>query len=582
MAQSLGARRLSFVATLLACVGTAALARPALAVVNTHQDASTLPFVACNGRVGFRTNERQQANIDLTGDGDGADLAFQVLTLSSGTVTNVGIEASGPLACGGDVFAFGVSETGQQNLDRNGDGDTFDTVLAVYDAGTATLTNVGLAVTAVFASDQLIAFTVNEASQGGADENGDGDVNDHVLHVLDPATMTVTNLGIATADDVHVVVAGQRVAFFASEAAQGNTDLNGDGDAGDTVVMIYDAATATLINPHQAVAASLGVQMDGTAAVFAVDEASQGASSLNGDADASDQVLAIYCFATPACTTTGLINVGMDAGGGFTLGGDLVAMRTRERNQPGASLNPPDTDERDTVVQYYRLSTGQLANTQLAGQARVRILGNLLLFGVPERLQDRQDLDGDGDLRDVILTQYDTITQTATSTGRALWSRSCRRDATLATPKGPCTGAGTDLLAFANGEKEQGKTDLNGDLDFHDAVIGVWRPSTSTFVSTGLAADTRGILVTGGQLAAFLVSERRQSNDLNGDHDHADRIIAVYNGATQVTTSLGQAADAPVLVEGQYVVFRTRELEQNVDLNGDGDLGDAVLQYQMF
>lgn len=582
MVASLRRRRRS-VRWFLAALLVAGASRPALAVVNTCYDASGFPFVACNGRVAFRVPESGQNDTDLNADGDSLDLVLHVLDLGSGVVTNVGVDAGGPLACGGDTFAFGVREAAEGNLDRNGDGDMFDTVLAVYDAGTATLTDVGLAVTAIVASPSLIAFTVGEASQGGTSLNGDADVLDSVLQVLDPGTLAVTNVGREAADAAHIVVDGQRVAFFLSESAQGSTDFNGDGDPLDVVALVYDAGTATLVNPHRAVVPELGIQLDSAAAAFVVSEAGQGNVSGNPDLDSLDALMSVYCFAAPACILPGVIDLGVDASGGFTLAGDLLALRTREKNQAGQNLNPPDTDTRDTVVQYYRLSTGVLKNTQLAGQARVRVVGNVLAFGVPERLQNHALLNGDLDFRDVVLTLYDTVTETVTNTGRALWSRSCRREATEAVPKGPCLAAADDLILLASGEKEQNRTDLNGDLDAHDAVIQAWRISTGTLTSTGLAGEHKGALVGQGTLTAFRVSEADQGHlDRNGDLDASDRTIAVYDPTTTTTTDLGQAADPPVLIEGRTVVFRTSEQEQNVDLNGDGDQKDAVIQYQTF
>ena len=114
-----------------------ATALPAHALTNTGQDASQLSFVACNGRVGFRTSETQQAQTDLNGDLDPLDFDARILTLGSGVVTDLAIDGSGPLACGGDQFAFGVSEFNQGNSDLDGDSDFTDVVLHVYDENVA-------------------------------------------------------------------------------------------------------------------------------------------------------------------------------------------------------------------------------------------------------------------------------------------------------------------------------------------------------------------------------------------------------------------------------------------------------------
>ena len=65
-----------------------------------------------------------------------------------------------------------------------------------------------------------------------------GDLSDRVLFVHDPVRRRTINLGLAVA---LLEVAGSRVAFNVPENAQGNTDLNGDGDTGDVVLFTYDA-----------------------------------------------------------------------------------------------------------------------------------------------------------------------------------------------------------------------------------------------------------------------------------------------------------------------------------------------------
>src|SRR5262245_4742641 len=152
----------------LACLLGGGLALRAWAT-NTGQDASFVPFVSCGARVGFRTLELLQGNADRNGDGDALDLDVQILTLPGGGIVDLGIDGSGALACGGDLFAFGVGEANQNNTDLNGDGDKFDSVLHVYDAGSATLTNTGVPVTAVVASPSLVAFTVSELSANNTD-----------------------------------------------------------------------------------------------------------------------------------------------------------------------------------------------------------------------------------------------------------------------------------------------------------------------------------------------------------------------------------------------------------------------------
>src|SRR5690242_1018974 len=85
----------------------------ATALNNTGLDATPGKFVVCNGRVAFRTSESHQAMSDLNGDTEANDQVLHVVDLASGIATNIMLDASGPLACGGDLFAFGVSEANQ-------------------------------------------------------------------------------------------------------------------------------------------------------------------------------------------------------------------------------------------------------------------------------------------------------------------------------------------------------------------------------------------------------------------------------------------------------------------------------------
>jgi hypothetical protein len=61
-------------------------------------------------------------------------------------------------------------------------------------------------------------FTVHEASQGWRDLNGDGDSNDGVLHLFNLANGQTLNVHLATD---QIFVAEGRVAFLVPEEDQG-------------------------------------------------------------------------------------------------------------------------------------------------------------------------------------------------------------------------------------------------------------------------------------------------------------------------------------------------------------------------
>lgn len=565
----IGFALLGGIALLLAAGGAAR------AQTSTATDASAGAFVSCNGRVGFRTSEQLQNQTDLNGDVDANDGVLQVLTLALGTIDNVGVDATGPLACGGNLFAFGANEF-NEGLDLNGDGDLFDFVLHVYNAGTSTLTNVGLAVSAVQASGTRVAFTVPEALQGplGTDLNGDGDASDNVLHTFDPVALTSNNVGQDASSTLSV--AGDRVAFLTSEAAQAGVSLNSDADALDLVLQVYDAATLTLISTGRQ--AEPDFRFDGQVVAFRVSEAAEGDTSFNPDPDASDRVAHVYCLPGAPCASPALTNLAIAA---ETIGltADFVTVAVRERRQANADLNA-DLDRGDIVLHTYRLSTGVTTNTGKAIYRGVhKASANYVAFRIPERNQGRVDLNSDGDTRDLVVHVLDASTNTVVNTGRSV-QRNCLGEP-AAVAEG-CFGVRGDNLVLFTRELDQGFTDLNGDGDFRDRVIELWRLSTATLSSSGTAANQRGGLALGNSIAAFRRSERLEKVDLNGDGDRRDDVIAVFDSSTLTVTTLPTSAESLYLVEGDTLVIRTREGVESTDLNADADFDDGILQYQDF
>ena len=160
------------------------------------------------------------------------------------------------------------------------------------------------------------------------DLNGDGDAADAVWHVDDARDAVGTNLGVAaslvcsassTPDfscaAVDPVVDRMMAALMVSEQAQGETDLNGDGDTDDDVVYAYDGGTgATTVIPL-ALAKAVGRDVSsyifpvppviaGSSVAFLVGEAEHGGLDLNGDGDALDDVLHILDVDTGEAVNT--------------------------------------------------------------------------------------------------------------------------------------------------------------------------------------------------------------------------------------------------------------------------------------
>jgi hypothetical protein len=151
-----------------------------------------------------------------------------------------------PLLRSGDRVLLKSFE-GVEGSDLNGDGDLADAVLRVHDLGTGSTVELGVAAEHASSLDPPFCLAyVDEAEQGATDLNGDGDALDLVAHRVDLRRQRVANTGLAVArgtfPDTDMLEPGhatRRLTFVVvSEADQGATDLNGDGDALDQVLQV--------------------------------------------------------------------------------------------------------------------------------------------------------------------------------------------------------------------------------------------------------------------------------------------------------------------------------------------------------
>lgn len=198
-----------------------------------------------------------------------------------------------------------VSEAGENGTIMNDDGDVSDTVLAVYSIAGGTWQHVPEAADSVVACGPVVAFITPERAQG-ADRNGDGDFDDRVLQLWVPGTSTLIDVGEAAEE---VVCSATLLAFRTSEASRG-TPMNGDGDASDAVLNVYDigraecrssSAPGCLLRTGSAVTPCLLEACDPRAPYrvldhtvrFLTEELAQSAD-LNNDGDQADLILQVF------------------------------------------------------------------------------------------------------------------------------------------------------------------------------------------------------------------------------------------------------------------------------------------------
>src|SRR5882672_11433868 len=110
----------------------------------------------------------------------------------------------------------------------------------MFDAASRQVTTLCPATEVAVAGD-AVAFLRPEAAGNatgcppGPDLNGDGDATDTVVHLFQ-AGQPVVNLGQAA---VEVALSPAWIAALVSEHDQGGVDLDGDGDSADTVLQVH-------------------------------------------------------------------------------------------------------------------------------------------------------------------------------------------------------------------------------------------------------------------------------------------------------------------------------------------------------
>ena len=260
---------------------------------------------------------------------------------------------------------------------------------------------------------------------------------------------------------------------------------------------------------------------------------------------------------------------------------------------PGGSLNAPDVDLDDDVVQLW---SGGSTPTNLGRSATAVALSPDWVAALVSESGDAAFYNGDGD-------QDDTVLQLHAVSGGG-WMNVAQAADELAL-------SGT-VAVFTTPEGAQGIV-LNGDGDQDDRVLQVAyadNPAPAplfTGVNTGQAVegfvvgDPAATACGNLHLVAFRTSESAQDENLNaessggstGDKDQLDAVLQVYDLISGTLQNSGQAAlrcelaacdpKLPYRVEGSQVRFLTAEAEQGgLDLDGDGSSAGIVLQVYDF
>ena len=512
----------------------------------------------------------------------------RLFDLESGTVLDTGLDPTNALSARafGD-FVLGAVRESTTGTDANGDGDTTDQVVALFAPSNGTTTflsahpgyafPINSAGRYVAENKGVLAIEVGESQEGGIDRNGDGDSEDVVVQTFlvgeenriqsfggtSPASVPLTRRAgllpststlfgvlyfpfestfVATRDHVLVGV---------SECSIGSgVDLNGDGDALDGRIL---HALPVRGGPSRNLGVEVGLEVRrlGPDAAALVPEFLQ-AADLNGDGDQDDRIFHVWKD-DPGV----LVNTNIHAE-------RFVELSTMWRlGLPEAELDldlNADGDRLDTVDHLYDSCTGSLVNLGVELTRAVEI-GGVLLVGVDEDAQG-EDLNGDGDARDVVLHEYEIARGELTSLVTAIGAI------------GEPLIAGSRLGAILVNERAQ-QADFNFDGDTLDNVVGVYDAVTDTYANLALATN-RPLPGSSGRYQAFLVNEEADGErDLNGDGDTEDDVLHVYDAVAGEVTSTGLHVSG-IAVSEELLFFGVDEFAQGQDLNGDGLLDQVI------
>jgi hypothetical protein len=491
---------------------------------------------------------------------------------SSPIVTNLQL-AGGPLGGSGIRFRLAAASEAGEGRDLDGDGDTEDLVVQLLELFPPAFTNTGLALDPlgplpavepeIDSSDALGVFVVNETATGrDANENGvpderttwvfdrragtlrdlpflhmavelDGELaafwvpgDPGTIHVLDARYGSLT---VVPDDGSLLLVREEIVAFLRPEA--GAVDLTGDGDTEDAgVLQLYDARTRLVENTGWA---THNVRWVPGLLALLVDEGAQGDPDLDGEPGTGTALVLLELDTLAVRIPRVACSTFASTTRGFVLLQDEGLLGDRNGDGDDLDVVPLVHDPRRDVT----IAPG------IAARPEVFEGGDWL------------GLSADQDEELLVLDLRTGAVQRLGLAG--FW----------------IGGLPGHLLAL---RPERG-VDLNRDGDQHDHVLFAWSEREQAGRNVGLAVGNFAGSAFGQAL--LTVIESSQGADLNRDGDREDLVLTVFNAESGVVypLALGLGGIPQPPSDFGSTVVPVSEPAQGVDLNGDGDMLDAVL-----
>lgn len=355
-------------------------------------------LVRIGEHVAFMALENGNANrlVDVNADGDFDDLYTTLIDTRTGQVVLMPFEGF-PYECDGLLFSFAPEAV--RGVDLTGDGDLDDAVIQFIDPVSGATARGPYALD-TFPFPDFRAFGTSVAVEVeeewlGQDLNADGDTID-VLHALhDVRTGAVTLLPLITGPAEED--SDRQLIYRAREAL--NPIQNGDADDDDRLPIVIDLDAGTLTPVPIAIPLATQSVHHAGQLFLSADEPDQGATDLDGDGDALDRVLMSYDLQTGVTSSFGLSSTASGDIGPVVVDG-LVLYRAVEAAN-GVDLNS-DGDLDDVLFVQVDPVTGTRTNLAIPSAGfTLAPIGSIQWLVVPE--EELGDRNGDGDDSDDIL-----------------------------------------------------------------------------------------------------------------------------------------------------------------------------------
>lgn len=358
-----------------------------------------------------------------------------------------------------------------------------------------------------------------------------------------PSPFTLRSSRFGVPSDARIVIRGNWLIFFASEATTGNesTDLNGDGDFDDSIATVVDMLT---VRERGLGVAATHAEVLGQELFFAVDE-DQDRRDWNLDGVNDDLVLLHWNTTSETLVFVSTLNpIGADP---FFVVGD----RLYYCDVPETPLNAPNT-ALTFVTEAAPQTQQRILNSDLANSLSpaLHTLDEGLMFLTLDETTEGRDLDFDGDTTDeFVLALFDT-----TSPGAFVRVLGLPIASEEAPVRALNTAAGDWLIGVLVNEDAFGETNLNDpalfdpawqpaacvgleDADTDDDVLfflnhAAWiaNPFLNAPVNTGLVGSEHVLVVRTSPLSPGYVATVSSEDDegacaLNDDEDADDLVV---------------------------------------------------------